>query len=84
MCTHLGVTVLVKLLVPEVRVQFHLVDSGGDLGVLQQVLDLLNTEVRDTNALDQTLLNQLLHLLPCVLYSMFVLLSHEHERLKGS
>jgi len=64
---YLGVTVLVKLLVSEVGVQLHLVDCWLDLGILQQVLNLLDTEVGDTNALHQTLLNKLLHLLPCVL-----------------
>lgn len=62
---YLGVTVLVKLLVSEVGVQLHLVDCWLDLGILQQVLNLLDTEVGDTNALHQTLLNKLLHLLPC-------------------
>lgn len=70
MCMYLGVTVLVKLVVSEVRVQLDLVDCGLDFGILQQVFNLLHTEVGDTNALDQTLLNQLLHLLPCLLYSM--------------
>lgn len=70
MCIYLGVTVLVKLVISEVRVQLDLVDCWLDLGILQQVLNLLDTEVGDTNALDQTLLNQLLHLLPCLLYSM--------------
>lgn len=49
---HLLVTELVQLLVPEVRVQLDLVDCWLDLGVLEQVLDLLHTEVGDTNALD--------------------------------
>ena len=67
MHAYLGVTVLVKLLVSEVGVQLHLVDCWLDLGTLQQVLNLLDTEVGDTNALHQTLLNKLLHLLPRVL-----------------
>ena len=57
MHSHLGVTVLVKLLVPEVRVQLNLVDSWSDLGILQQVRNFLDTEVGDTDSLDQTLLN---------------------------
>lgn len=66
-CTHLGVTVLVKLLIPEVGVELHLVDSWRDLGILQQVLNLLDAEVGDTNALHQTFLDKLFHLLPCFL-----------------
>ena len=82
MCTHLGVTVFVKLLIPEVRVQLDLVDSWGNLGILQQVLNFLDTEVGDTNGLDKTLLNQLLHLLPCVLYSTLMPVSDEDMLLK--
>lgn len=57
-----------ELLIPEVGVKLHLVDSWLDLGILEQVLDLLHTEVGDTNALDEALLNELLHLLPCCLH----------------
>lgn len=54
---HLLITKLVELLVPEVGVELHLVDCWLDLGILEQVLDLLNTEVGDTNALDKALLH---------------------------
>ena len=67
MHAYLGVTVLVKLVISEVGVQLHLIHCWLDLGILQQVLNLLDTEVGDTNALHQALLNKLLHLLPCVL-----------------
>jgi len=52
-----------------VRVKLDLVDGGCDLGarVGEQLLEVLDGEVGDTNVLHAARLRELLHLSPCVL-----------------
>ena len=61
-CT-LAVTVVLELLLLEVWVTLHLVDSWHYLGSLEQTLSLGDREVRDSNGLDQSLAHKLLHCL---------------------
>ena len=51
-----------------VRVQLDLVDGGDDLGarVIEELLKVLDAEVRDTNVADLAGSRELLHLLPCL------------------
>lgn len=62
----LGVAVCNQLGRGIVRVQFDLVDSGDDLAawVAQEDIEVLNTEVGDTNVLDFAGFRELLHFLP--------------------
>lgn len=55
---------LTELLVLKEGVRFDLVDDGLDATVLQQVVELLHVEIRDTDVLDEALVDGSLEVLP--------------------
>lgn len=54
------------LLLGEKRVVLDLVDGGDDLGLLEELLEVLDAVVGDTDSLDLAGVKKLLHRLPCV------------------
>lgn len=64
---HLGLAVVYELLISEVWVDLHLYHHRLDSGVLQKRIDLFAAEVGNANGLDQAIIYELFHLLPCVL-----------------